>query len=92
MAIVYFKITFPAGLVHDRAWIGTLDNAAAFANVVKVLFWQDALGLGWGICQSSAWISYSSAFSPLAIKEKQSVMQVTEFEVARAVDPGLWGF
>jgi hypothetical protein len=89
--IVYFKITFPAGLAHDYTWIGTMDNADEFLDTVKVLFWQDGLGCGWGVCQKDVWDDFVKAMEPLIEREKQSVVLVDKLDVvATAVDPRRW--
>jgi len=91
-APVYFKLTFQPGLKHAATWIGSLDNTKTFASTVKMMFWQDAQGLGWGICQPAVWFAYQQAMSSLALSEHQTVMQTTEFEVVLAIDPRNWSF
>ena len=93
-APVFFKLTFPTGqtFLHASTWFGSLDNASAFAASIKMMFWNDAKGIGIGICQPASWWSYQQAMVPLAISEKQAVVQITEFEAAQAVDPRTWSF
>lgn len=89
--IVYFKLSFPAGLAHDYTWIGTLDNADEFLDTVKMQFWQDDLGRGFGICQKDVWDDLVVAFAPLAEREKQTIELVDKLDmIEAAVDPKQW--
>ena len=91
--IVYFKLTFPAGLAHDYTWIGTLDNADEFLDTVKMQFWQDDLGRGFGICQKDVWGDLVAAFAPLAEREKQTIELVDHDRNGRrpeAMEPVTW--
>ena len=90
-SFVYFKLSFPPGLAHDRFWFGTLDDASPFVDLIEMMFWQDDQGVGWGICQSSSWDAYALAMTPLA-SENQSVVQVPAATVAQAIDPANWSF
>jgi len=90
--VIYFKLQFTPGLKHASNWCGSLADTKAFVSTVQILFWQDKLGLGWGICQPTVWATYQQAMAPLVFTENQQVVQVTEFEVSQAVDPHKWSF
>jgi len=90
MVLVYFRLSFPPGLSHDWTWFGTLDDAGAYDGLVEIKFWQDTLGLGWGICDAGTWAAYSADVAATSTDTQQTVTQVEEADVAAAVDSSLW--
>ena len=83
--MAYFKLTFIPGTRHSPSWFGAMNDTTAFISQVKIKFWRDDTGEGWGICPDGLFAQYQAA-----LIENSSAVQVDLATITAAVNPGLW--